>query len=280
MTETKKKKTNTSKPKETSIVYVGKDKISLATNGLATAEQVDLLASKTPKHFVLKRKGRGGKSFDYVNINYVIAKLNAIFGFDWDVEVLDKEIGANHVYVQVRLKVRFTDGHEIHKDAFGGSNVKRSGDNIIDISDDLKSAQSDGIKKAASMLGVAWDVYSGVTKAENGSVSSGSGSSNGKPQEEEKQYEEIDTSDAFRTIPLVMTDSSQRKVTKFEALKYFGKIKEAIGKDPYYDILGSAGYEKSNEIPEKDVPKIYTLMVKFYQELQDADEEAEDDLPF
>jgi len=63
--------------------------------------------------------------FDYVNINYVIAMLNAIFGFNWSVEIIDKEIGKTQVYVHLRLKVRFGDGTEVSKDAFGGSDVKR-----------------------------------------------------------------------------------------------------------------------------------------------------------
>lgn len=97
----------------------------------------------------------------------------------------------------------------------------------------------------------------------------------------EKEHEEIDTSDAFRNIPLVKTDGSQRKVTKFEALGYFSKIKEAIGKENYYEILGSSGYAKSNEVPEKNIPKIYALMVEFYQDIQEADQgEEDDDLPF
>jgi len=96
----------------------------------------------------------------------------------------------------------------------------------------------------------------------------------------EKGHEEIDTSDTFRNIPLVKTDGSQHKVTKFEALGYFSKIKEAIGKENYYEILGSSGYEKSNEVPERNIPKIYALMVKFYQDIQEAGQGGEDDLPF
>jgi len=133
---------------------------------------------------------------------------------------------------------------------------------------DLKSAQSDATKKAASMLGIAWDVYSGVTKAKNG---------NGKKKDAqeaeagvEKEYPEIDTADAFRDITLIMTDGTERKVTKFEALEYFGKIKKAIGDDSYYQILEDAGYKKSNMIPDVSMPKMYALMIKAYQEIDDA----------
>ena len=256
------------------IVHVGKDKMELAVTGLATAKQVELLARMTPECYVLKRVGRGGKSFDYVNINYVIAKLNAIFWFNWSVEIVDKEVGKNQVYVQVRLKVRFGDGTEVYKDAFGGSDIKyaKKDGKAISISDDLKSAQSDGIKKAASMLGVAWDVYSGITKAKNGGDKK-----KDKPQEaaaeEEKEYPEVDTADAFRDIPLVMTDGTERMVTKFEALGYFKKVKAAIGEDRYYRILSNAGYKKSNLIPDASIPIMYALMLGSYQEM-------DDDIPF
>jgi len=262
------------KKPDTQIVHVGKDKMELAITGLATAKQVELLASMTPEYYVLKRVGRGGKSFDYVNINYVIAKLNAIFGFNWSVEIVDKEVGKNQVYVQVRLKVRFGDGTEVYKDAFGGSDIKRtkSDNKVISISDDLKSAQSDATKKAASMLGVAWDVYSGITKAKNGGDKK-----KDKPKEaaveEEKEYTEVDTADAFRDVPLIMTDGTERMVTKFEALDYFKKIKAALGDESYYKILESAGYAKSNLIPEASMPQMYALMIKAYKEL-------DDDLPF
>jgi len=263
MTETKKKS-------DIQIVHVGKDKMPLAVTGMATAEQVKALASMTPECYIQKREGRGGKLFDYVNINYVIAMLNAIFGFNWSVEIIDKEIGKTQVYVHLRLKVRFGDGTEVCKDAFGGSDVKRKkgGGEIIDIADDLKSAESDATKKAASMLGIAWDVYSGVTKAKNG---------NSKKKdvqvaevETEKEYPEIDTADAFRDITLIMTDGTERKVTKFEALEYFSKIKKAIGDVEYYKILEDAGYKKSNMIPDVSMPKMYALMIKSYQEIDDA----------
>jgi len=275
MTEAKKKS-------DIQIVHVGKDKMPLAVTGMATAEQVKALASMTPECYIQKREGRGGKLFDYVNINYVIAMLNAIFGFNWSVEIIDKEIGKTQVYVHLRLKVRFGDGTEVSKDAFGGSDVKRKkgGGDVIDIADDLKSAQSDATKKAASMLGIAWDVYSGVTKAKNGNGKKKDKGPAPDPAAESNEgisdeagfesYPEVDTADGFRDITLIMTDGTERKVTKFEALEYFGKIKKAIGDVEYYKILEDAGYKKSNMIPDVSMPKMYALMIKAYQEIDDA----------
>ena len=119
------------------------------------------------------------------------------------------------------------------------------------------------------MLGVAWDVYSGITKAKNGGDKK-----KDKPQEvaveEEKEYTEVDTAAAFRDVPLIMTDGTERMVTKFEALDYFAKIKRAIGEESYRQILESAGYKKSNLIPEASMPQMYALMIKAYKEIDDA----------
>ncbi len=148
-------------------IYVGDEQVKVAQNKRA---QVALLASRTPEKYIKQKEGRGGLTLDYVEANYVTARLNATFMFDWDVEVLEtkilKEVG--QIATQVKLTVRFADGTQVSKTAWGGSEIKkyakgkRQGQ-IIDIADDLKGSQSDAMKKAASLLGVCWDVYSGAT---------------------------------------------------------------------------------------------------------------------
>ena len=71
----------------------------------------------------------------------------------------------------------------------------------------------------------------------------------------------------FKNIPLILSNGKKKMVTKFEALDYFKKIKEQIGKDSYYRILGIFGYEKSNEIPPETVPEVYTDMIREYNEM-------------
>jgi len=293
MTEQTKKKTQVKK-KEALSVYIGEDKIDLAVQDLITNKQVELLASRTPQKYIRKRKGRGGKKFDYVEINYVIAKLNAIFGFNWDVEVLKWEIGKYQIWVQIRLTVRLKDGTEIRKDAFGGSDVKRTreGNEVIDIADDLKSAQSDAIKKAASMLGVAWDVYSGVTKSVNDESETFDPT---KDDFDDKQYDEIDPKDAFRNIPLTLSTGKTKKFTKFEVYQKAKNLKDEIGETAYYNTLGSEGYEHINEVPDKALPKVYKALLETYYNLtesqehpesamesesQKTDEEGQNEIPF
>jgi len=48
-----------------------------------TPKQIDLIKIKTPVEYVKKRKGKGGREFDYIETNYVITMLNSLFGFRW-----------------------------------------------------------------------------------------------------------------------------------------------------------------------------------------------------
>ncbi|GAH44087.1 unnamed protein product, partial [marine sediment metagenome] len=69
----------------------------------------------------------------------------------------------------------------------------------------------------------------------------------------------------FKTITITHFDGKKYNVSKFEALDLFSKMKDQIGKEAYYEILGGAGYEKSNLIPPKKIPAIYALMVDAYK---------------
>lgn len=146
-------------------VPVGNTSLEMASG---YEDQVNLISFRTPKEFIKQREGRGGKRFDYVETNYVIARLNATFLYDWDLEIIEEKIfkEIQQIATKVKLTVRFLNGKVISKTAWGGSDIKvnKAGD-IIDIADDLKSSESDALKKAASMLGICWDVYSGMANS-------------------------------------------------------------------------------------------------------------------
>ena len=155
-------------------------------------KQVEELKKPTPGDFLYERQGAGGKKFTYVDIGYVTGRLNQIFDHMWTFEVKDKgvEETLGQVWVLGELKVLCADGKIITKDQFGSSdlkfqkvrvcpkcksnlpfrwptckdcNVDMSEEEIlrkpISVGDDLKSASSDALKKCASMLGLAADVY-------------------------------------------------------------------------------------------------------------------------
>ena len=196
-------------------VYIGKELTGVAsTDSHITKAQLDLLCRKTPAKYIKKRKGRGGKELSYVEISYVQGVLNAVFGLDWDIKVVEKIIDfeRHSIALLVELIVRFADGHIITKHAWGGSDIKRTqdGEGLVDFADDLKAAQSDGIKKAASMLGVAWDVFGGLS-----------------------EWQE--------TVP------AYQGLSKFHLLKELGDAKIKVPE--YYDILHKAGFNHANEIP-------------------------------
>jgi len=73
----------------------------------------------------------------------------------------------------------------------------------------------------------------------------------------------------FRIIPLMI---NKKKImhTKYEALDRFKKAKDQLGEELYYKILGENGYEKSNQIPNKDIPKLYDAMAEAYKQEKKA----------
>ena len=124
----------------------------------------NLITGTTPKDVVFQRPARGGIQVAYVPGWWFIAQLNALFGHYWDLEVLNHEIEwkIKQVWVLVKLTVKGSDGISVSKTSFGSSDIKfykERPDVPLDIADDLKSAVTDGMKKAATMLGIAADVY-------------------------------------------------------------------------------------------------------------------------
>lgn len=125
-----------------------------------TKAQLAFISQKTPSQFIKSRPGPGGISLAYVEVGYVISMLNQVFGYDWDFKVLDQQVGKKQVWVRGELTVRVKD-HAVTKGQFGGADIKmnRSSGEAVSIADDLKAAASDCLKKCASMLGIAGDVY-------------------------------------------------------------------------------------------------------------------------
>jgi hypothetical protein len=139
------------------------DKHELFVQTLTNA-QVDFLLQRTPKNEVKYRQGRGGLQFAYVEHGYVTERLNLVFGFNWDFEVVDKQILEDEVIVEARLTVRTPGGQTIVKTQFGGADIKRHASGAkngrpLSIADDYKAAASDALKKCASLLGIGLDLY-------------------------------------------------------------------------------------------------------------------------
>lgn len=116
----------------------------------------DILTRPFPPDLVKQRQGQGGKLLSYVETHAVIARLNE--GCDaWSFEVVEHQIFDEEVIVIGKL---VADG--VAKMAFGGSAITRDRDGrAVSVADDAKSAASDCLKKAASLLGVALKLYGG-----------------------------------------------------------------------------------------------------------------------
>jgi hypothetical protein len=109
---------------------------------------------------IKRRQGHHGKEVAYVDVAAVIMRLNEAFDHEWTFEVTSHEIQENEVIVVGRL----TAGG-ITKMHFGGSSITldREG-RVVSMADDLKAAASDALKKCASLLGVALEMYGGASE--------------------------------------------------------------------------------------------------------------------
>ena len=89
-------------------------------------------------------------------------QLNSLFSHFWDFKILREGIGQKQVWILGELTVKDPKTSlAVTKTAYGGSDIKFKKDTteIIDIGDDLKAAATDSMKKAATLLGIASDIY-------------------------------------------------------------------------------------------------------------------------
>jgi hypothetical protein len=150
-----------------------KKDLSLIEDNLLNDKQMQVLLSRTPDVYIKERPAKGGGTWKYVSGAYVRKCLNLMFGFNWDFEILDEKIIHDEAIVKGRLICRIGD-KTIIKTQFGnkeiiyqnewikdenGKSIKVKSDKPLSIGNDLKSAATDALKKCASELGIASDVY-------------------------------------------------------------------------------------------------------------------------
>ena len=120
----------------------------------------DILTRPFAPDQIKQRQGQHGKTLNYIETRAVIARLNE--GCDaWAFEIVKHEIVEDEVIVVGKL---VADG--IIKMAFGGASITRDREgHIVDLGDTHKSAASDALKKAASLLGVGLELYGAAPTA-------------------------------------------------------------------------------------------------------------------
>ncbi len=139
-----------------------KDSLMLSGSPMNVKQLLHIL-QKTPIEHIYHRVGKGGGQFDYVTGTYIKKMLNYTFGWMWDFEVKDHGREGDLVWVLGKLTIKDKTGKAmIVKEQFGRADVKyykERSKGTVDLGNDLKSAATDALKKCASELGIASDVY-------------------------------------------------------------------------------------------------------------------------
>jgi hypothetical protein len=151
------------------LALVKAEDLSFVENNSLNEKQLSHILKKTPTQYVKTRPAKGGGNWDYVTGGYVKKCLNLMFGWDWDFEILDEKVMFNEAIVKGRLTCR-SNGKTIIKMQFGNKDImykKQTQEQVskglekipLSIGNDLKAAATDCLKKCASEIGIASDIY-------------------------------------------------------------------------------------------------------------------------
>ena len=134
----------------------------------------ELLEQPFPQELIRQRKGNFGQMLDYVEAHSIIHRLNDAFDGCWSFHIVEHQISDEEILVIGKLEC-----DDVVKMAFGSSNITRSKETgePVGIGDDYKSASTDALKKASTLLGVGLHLYEGRNNG-NGSGETGDNSHN------------------------------------------------------------------------------------------------------
>lgn len=144
-------------------------------NNSIPQNQVIILETLT-RHFepeqVLQRKGRSGKTLDYIGTHHIIERLNEAFEGGWSFRILNREVMDDEVVVHGQVAAM-----GIAHQQYGSSAITRDKQTgmPISIGDDLKAAASDCLKKCATQFGVGLYLYAGQSNGNSTPATNGNG---------------------------------------------------------------------------------------------------------
>jgi len=141
------------------LALIDPDDLSLVEQNSLNASQLALILKKTPAQYVKQRPAKGGGNWDYVSGGYVKKCLNLMFGWDWDFEILDEKILHGEAIVKGRIKTQYGNKDIVFKKQSPEDTAKGLDRIPLSIGNDLKSAATDCLKKCASEIGIASDIY-------------------------------------------------------------------------------------------------------------------------
>lgn len=139
-----------------------------------------LLSEKLDPKLIKKRKQFKGPDLSYISANTCIDLLNRAFGHNWSMRIVDRwmEEGIPAPFTEkdgkkpvpqpptawciVELSVLFHDDgtgkdYMVTKSAFGSQAI--NGNQSVQSTNGYKGAQSDALKKAATLFGIALELY-------------------------------------------------------------------------------------------------------------------------
>ena len=144
------------------LALVSASDLSLVEENSLNGQQLKTLLKRTPKQYVHQRPAKGGGKWDYITGGNVKKCLNLMFGWNWDFEIIDEKIliEAGEVVVKGRLTCR-SNGNTIVKMQYGNKDImfKRGTQTPLSVGNDMKAAATDALKKCASEIGIAADIY-------------------------------------------------------------------------------------------------------------------------
>lgn len=147
--------------KELEIIKDPKGNLTL-TESPMTKQQLLFVLQRTPQEHVYERPAKGGGTWKYVTGTYVKKALNYVFGWRWDFQIIDKGREEDQIWVQGRLTIKDDEYRSIIiKEQFGRADIKLKKNTklALDYGNDLKAAATDALKKCASDLGIASDIF-------------------------------------------------------------------------------------------------------------------------
>jgi len=153
------------------------EKLDTYSNRMERVDIQEALTKPFPAELRKTRKGYEGKTLTYIETVYYIDRLNEIFNYAWNFEILQEIITEVEVIVKGRLTVEI-NSRPVIKEQYGQSEITYI--TIYDkvtrqaigkkplTGDACKSAGSDCLKKCASLLSVGSELYKGTGNNGNG----------------------------------------------------------------------------------------------------------------
>lgn len=154
-------------------IYCDKKQIESLENSAFTTAQLNEIRKRTPESETEIKTDENGFKYKTIKGSYMKKKMNLVFGWDWDFQIISREYfqASREVIVHGRLTIRSGE-RTIIKEQFGKhyltvkttTNGNATTTASVNIGNGYKSAATDAFKKCASEIGLCWDVYTSETK--------------------------------------------------------------------------------------------------------------------